>query len=85
MRRMVSATFDTLQAARDLEKAGVAKAHAEAIAEAIRSGNGELATRSDIDGLRTSISALFWVTGVHVAVTLAVFATVIATLFSTTG
>ncbi len=47
--------------------------------------NDELATKSDVDGIRTSITALFWVSGVHLAVTVAALATVIATLFAGTG
>ena len=40
--------FDTLRAARDLTTAGLDRDHAEAIANAIRRGQGELVTESDL-------------------------------------
>ena len=45
---MSTAAFDTLQAARNLEAAGVEQRQAEAIASAIRDGQGELATKADL-------------------------------------
>ena len=45
---MSAAAFDTLQAARDIEAAGLARPQAEAIAAAIRNGQGDLATRADL-------------------------------------
>ena len=44
---MNASTFDTLTAARDLEAAGVERSQAEAIAKAIRDGQGEFATKAD--------------------------------------
>ena len=41
-------TFDTLQAAHDLASSGIEREHAEAIAKAIRQGQGELATKTDL-------------------------------------
>ena len=67
---MASTTFDTLQAARDLESAGVKRAEAEAIALAIHKGQGELATKGDISSLR-------WIVGIQSAITLATFAAVL--------
>lgn len=54
----MSAAFDTLAAARDLEAAGMDRAHAEAVAGAIRAGQGELATKADLNALRTDMAAL---------------------------
>ena len=51
---MSAASFDTLAAARNLENAGMDRAQAEAVAGAIRDGQGELASRSD---LRAEINA----------------------------
>ena len=45
---MTATAFDTLKAARDLEAAGVEQHQAEAIAAAIRDGQGELATKADL-------------------------------------
>ena len=50
MRGMASAAFDTFQAARALESAGVERAQAEAIAEAIQQRQ-DYATKSDVMGL----------------------------------
>ena len=69
---MASTTFDTLQAARDLESAGVKRA--EAIALAIHKGQGELATKGDISSLKGDISSLRWIVGIQSAITLATFA-----------
>ena len=66
---MASTTFDTLQAARDLESAGVKRTEAEAMALAIHKGQGDLATKGDISALR-------WIVGIQSAITLATFAAV---------
>ena len=70
----MSATFDTLRAARDMESAGMQRKAAEAVAEAIRAGHSELATKSDIAALR-------WVFGINVAIGLATLASVLAMAF----
>ena len=41
--------FDTLAAARDLEAAGIDRQKAEAIAGAIRNGQGDLVTNADLE------------------------------------
>ena len=41
--------FDTLAAARDLEAAGIDRQKAEAIAGAIRNGQGDLITNADLE------------------------------------
>lgn len=51
-------TFDTLAAARDLEAAGFDRKQAEAVAAAIRGGQGDFATKQDIDTLRAEMGAL---------------------------
>lgn len=66
----MSATFDTLAAARDLETAGFSRAQAEAAAKAIRDGQGDLATKADIITLK-------WVIGIQGAISLATFAAVL--------
>ena len=50
----MSVAFDTLAAARDLETAYMDRAQAEAVATAIRAGQGDLASKSD---LRAEINA----------------------------
>ena len=59
---MTAASFDTLKAARDLEAAGMEQAQAEAVAAAIRAGQGDLATRADLRaevvGLESGIAGL---------------------------
>ena len=45
---MTATAFDTLRAARDLENAGMDRDQAEAVASAIRNGQGELASKSDL-------------------------------------
>lgn len=45
---MGTATFDTLQAARTMEAAGLERPAAEAIAEAINQRGGDYVTRADL-------------------------------------
>ena len=77
---MNGTTFDTLTAARDLEAAGFDRSQAEALAKAIRDGQGELATKADIARLDSRLSTLQWVVGIQSAVTPATFAIVAAKL-----
>ena len=84
---MNGTTFDTLSAARDLEAAGFDRVQAEALAAAIRSGQGDLATKIDIAQLDSRVkqldsrlNMLQWVAGIQSAVTLATFAIVAAKL-----
>ena len=53
----MSAAFDTLRIARDLEAAGIERRHAEAHAEALRivadSARAEAATKADLAGFAT--------------------------------
>ena len=55
---MSASAFDTLTAARDLESAGLDKRQAEAIVGAIRNGQGDLATKSDIVAVKSDIVAV---------------------------
>ena len=89
-----TSTFDTLTAAHTLEAAGIERDQAEAIAHAIRNGQGDLATKADITTVRAEITAvraeiaavasrvntLQWVVGIQSAITLATFAIVAAKL-----
>ena len=89
-----TSTFDTLTAAHTLEAAGIERDQAEAIAHAIRNGQGDLATKADITTVRADITAvradiaavasrvntLQWVVGIQSAITLATFAIVAAKL-----
>ncbi len=81
----MTATFDTLAAARDMEHAGLKREAAEAIASAIRAGQGELATKGDLDALctatRSDINGLRWVVGINIAISLATLASVLAMTF----
>ena len=58
---MNATTFDALAAARDLEAAGFERRQAEALAESLRSAAGArhdaLATKTDVDALRTAAKA----------------------------
>ncbi len=77
---MTVGTFDTLAAARDLEAAGVGRPQAEAIASAIRNGQGEFATRADTAAIRGDIAGLRWIVGLNVAISLAALAAVLASV-----
>ncbi|MCY4477024.1 MAG: DUF1640 domain-containing protein [Gammaproteobacteria bacterium] len=54
---MAATAFDTLQAARDMEAAGLERAQAEAIAEAIHQRSADYATKADVDTLKAEIIA----------------------------
>ncbi len=81
--------LDTIAIAENLTAAGVeqqqAKAHAQAIANAVGERRKEAATHSDLAGLKAEIApnkagidALKWMVGVNLAITLALFAVVLA-------
>ena len=53
----MSAAFDTLATAQDLEAAGIERRHAEAIAKAINHGDERAATKADLDTATTSLRA----------------------------
>ena len=81
----MTTAFDTLSAAQHMEDAGMDRKHAEAIASAIRSGQGELATKDDLRAatgrLDTRISAVQWTMSIHFAISLATLAAVLAIAF----
>ena len=54
----MTAAFDTLRAARDLEAAGFERRQAEAIATAINHGDEHTATKADVKALEADIKAL---------------------------
>ncbi len=57
----MAAAFDTLAAARRMEEAGMKREQAEAVAEAVRSaaesGREELATKTDLAGVKAELKA----------------------------
>ena len=67
-------TFDTLEAAHKLEAAGIGREQAEAIAETVRRGQGDLATQADITWLK-------WVIGTLAGICLATLAGTLFTAF----
>lgn len=77
---MTSGTFDTLAAARELTEAGMDRQQAEAVAAVIRTGQGELATRDDVAGVRTEVRTLQWVVAVVAAIPPATLGCVVAVL-----
>ena len=55
---MSAATFDTLTVARELEAVGLEARQAEAIATAIRNGQGDLAIKAEVATVRSDVAAL---------------------------
>ena len=53
-------TFDTLAAAKRLHDAGMGREQAEAVAAAIREGQGELVTKADLAALEARLKADLW-------------------------
>ena len=81
---MTATTFNPLEAARDLEAAGVerkqAEAHAEALRRAATADRDELATkadltelRADLAGLRTDLYRALWIQGGAIVAILTAF------------
>ena len=56
---MPTAAFDSLQAARDIEAAGLERAQAEAIAQAIHQRSEDSATKADLAALEARLKADF--------------------------
>ena len=86
---MAVAAFDTLTVSKDLQQAGIQESHAEAIALAVKQGQGDLATKqdiallkSDIDHLRTEVKSeinwVKWISGTHFAL----FVGIVVAVFS---
>ena len=74
---MARRTFDTLDAARQLEAAGFGPEMAEAIVGTVAEGHDVLAFKSDLDPIRSNIIVLFWAFGLHLIVTLGILAAVL--------
>ena len=55
---MTTTTFDTLQASKDLQNSGFGQDQAEAIAQAIHNGQGDLATKSDVENVKWTLGAM---------------------------
>ncbi len=55
---MANAAFDTLTASKDLHKAGIEMAQAEAIALVVKKSQGDLATKADVDLVRAELDKL---------------------------
>ena len=81
---MIAGTFNPLEAAQNLEAAGIERKHAEAIAKAINHGDERAATKADLDtaiaGVRSELAIVRWVVGIQSAIGLATFAIVAAKL-----
>ena len=90
---MAVAAFDTLTVSKDLQQAGIQAKHAEAIALAVKQSQGDLATKQDIDHLRTELKSdidhlrtelksdiawMKWVLGVNLALSIGIIAAVIS-------
>lgn len=56
----MSAAFDTLNAARRLEAAGMHRDQAEAVAAVVREGQGDLATTGDLSALEARLTATLY-------------------------
>lgn len=81
----MSGSFDTLEAARKLEAAGMDRQQAEAIAAIVRKRQGEPATKADITKLDTRIATLHdemtthrWIIGIGAATSMATLAAILA-------
>lgn len=84
---MAASTFDSLEASRKLKQAGIDDAHAEAIAEQLRTAAGadlehlatkadlqQLATREQVAGLAGEFRIMKWIMGFFGVVMLAIAA-----------
>ncbi|WP_301101677.1 hypothetical protein [Propionivibrio sp.] len=76
---MSTVTFDTLKFAERLEKAGLTREQAAAIAEAQKDAFSEaldstLATKADITVLDAKVDKLSWMMGILIAIAIANFA-----------
>ena len=65
---MPSTTFDTLQASKDLQNHGFDQEQAEAIAQVVRNGQNELATKFDIASVRSDVENVKWTLGAMIGV-----------------
>ena len=88
---MSTSTFDTLEAMRRLENAGMERAQAEASVETIREAQSELATKADLSALehrlRTALAELradlyraLWIQGAGIVTIICAFIAIAAAL-----
>ena len=79
---MTNVAFDTLTASKNLQDAGIEPKHAEAIALAVKDSQGELATKQDIQLLRTELKTditwIKWSMAAMMAIMIGGFSLVIA-------
>ena len=89
----MNVAFDTLKTAQNLEQAGFERKQAEAIADAVKSAQGDLATKEqlnaikvelkgDINSLRMDIKSLRWMPGLNSALVIAMLTVMLANMFS---
>ena len=88
---MSTSTFDTLNAMRRLEEAGMDRAQAEATVETMRDAQAELATKSDLAALesrllvalaelRGDLYRALWIQGAGIVAIIGAFIAIAATL-----
>ena len=88
---MSTSTFDTLNAMRRLEEAGMDRAQAEATVETMRDAHAELATKSDLAALesrllvalaelRADLYRALWIQGAGIVAIIGAFIAIAATL-----
>ena len=70
----MSEAFDTLEAAHRLEDAGMDRKHAEAVAAAIRQGQGNLVTTADLSALEARLYRALWIQAAGTIATIAALA-----------
>ena len=79
----MATSFDTLAAAKRMEGAGMDRRQAEAVASAIRAGQDEPAVTDGLPLLHGDITAVQWMAGINLAISVATLAAVLAMLFRT--
>ena len=88
---MSTSTFDTLNAMRRLEEAGMDRAQAEATVETMRDAHAEFATKSDLAALesrllvalaelRADLYRALWIQGAGIVAIIGAFIAIAATL-----
>ena len=70
----MTAAFDTLDAARRLEAAGMQRDQAEAIAAVFRQSQGALVTTADLSALEARLYRALWVQAAGIIATIAALA-----------
>lgn len=65
--------IDTHNAVKKFISAGIPENHAEAITEVISNIDSQVATKSDIESLRSEMNMLKWMLGIVCAMTIMIF------------